>query len=115
MRAANIMSVQAIPWWLWFVPIALLLLATTRMPYGYYTLLRFVVCGFAAVIAFAEWEEAMLGRTMSISFCLIAFLFNPLAPIYLKRGTWFYIDIGVAAIIAAHLIFRRLRQITLSS
>ena len=101
-------EVKTIPWWVWLIPIALLLLATARMPYGFYTILRLVVCAFAAVIAFAEWEENVLGRIMSIAFCSIALLFNPLIPIYLKRGTWFYFDIIVAVLIAVHLVFRRL-------
>jgi len=108
------MGIKAIPWWIWLIPVALLLLATTRMPYGFYTLLRFIVCGFAAVIAFAEWEEGTLGCIISIAYCFIVLLFNPLVPIFLKRATWYYIDIGVAVLIAAHLICRRLRQTTVS-
>jgi hypothetical protein len=106
--------VKTVPWLIWLVTIALLLLATAKIPYAYYTLLRFAICGFSAIIAFAEWEQAALGRTISISFAFIALLFNPLAPFYLKRGTWFYIDIVVAVLVAAHLIFRRLHQTTVT-
>jgi hypothetical protein len=41
-------------------------------------------------------------------FGLIAVLFNPLMPIYLKRTTWFRIDIGIAIVFAAHLVIVRL-------
>jgi Family of unknown function (DUF6804) len=108
------MDVKAIPWWIWLIPVALLLLATARMPYGYYTLLRIVVCLFAVCVAITEWDAGALGRGVSIAFGVVALLFNPLVPIFLKRATWHYIDIGIAVLIAAHLVFRRLRIATIS-
>jgi hypothetical protein len=37
---------------LWLVPAAMLPLALFQLPYGYYTLLRLVVCISAAMIAY---------------------------------------------------------------
>ena|SRR5271155_6210391 len=107
------MGVKSIPRWIWLIPVAVLLLATARLPYGYYTVLRIAVFVFAAVIAIAEWNEGVQGQVISIAFGFVALLFNPLVPIHLKRATWFYIDIGIAVLIAAHLVFRRLRTATL--
>jgi hypothetical protein len=98
------MQFKSIPWWLWLIPVALLLAGTTRLPYGYYTFTRIVVCGSAAFIAVAGWEAS---RFWSVPFGIVAILFNPILPIYLHRGTWFYFDMGTAAIFAAHLIFVR--------
>jgi hypothetical protein len=42
---------------------------------------------------------------------LLAVLFNPLIPIYLSRGTWFYFDLLAAALFAAHLLFVRIMTI----
>ena len=95
---------KSIPWWLWLIPVALLLAATARFPYGFYTFTRIVVCGSAAFIAVREWE---VSRVWSVPFGIIAILFNPIVPIYLNRGTWFFFDIGAAAIFAAHLVFVR--------
>jgi hypothetical protein len=86
---------------------ALLLLATARLPYGYYTFTRFVVCGFGAFLAVTGWDGGPAARIWSALFALLAVLFNPLIPIYLHRETWFYFDIGGAAIVAAHLLFVR--------
>ena len=36
--------------------------------------------------------------------CGIAILFNPIIPIYLKRQTWFWIDLAAAAAILAHML-----------
>jgi hypothetical protein len=102
------MQFKPIPWFLWLVPIGLLFIAVERMPYGYYTLTRIVVCGFAALLAYLAWEdEGVASRTWAIVFVLMTILFNPFAPIYLKRATWAYFDIGSALIFAAHLIFIR--------
>ena len=106
------MDFRGIPWWIWLIPITLLLMATTRMPYGYYTLLRIIVCLFTAVIAVGEWNPQSARRVISVTSGCVALLFNPVVPIFLKRGTWFYIDISVAVLMAAHLIFRRLRTAT---
>lgn len=76
------------------------------MPYGYYTLTRIVVCGFAAFFAFIAWEGGSRVWTMMLG--LIAVLFNPIIPIYLSRPTWFGLDVGVAVVFAAHLAFVRL-------
>ena len=110
---ANDMHFKATPWWCWLIPVALLLVATARMPYGYYTLTRVVVCGFGAFIAVMGWDGGTTARIWSVLFALLAVLFNPIFPIYLHRGTWFYFDIGAAAIFAAHLLFMRIRVLQL--
>ena len=95
---------KSVPWWLWLVPVALLLAATAKLPYGYYTFTRIVVCASAAFIAVAGWEAS---RFWSVPFGLLAILFNPIFPIYLHRGTWFYFDIAAAIAFAAHLVLVR--------
>jgi hypothetical protein len=102
------MQLKSIPWWLWLLPVAILLIATARLPYGYYTFTRVVICGSAALIAFTGWEDSATSRIWSVLFALLAVLFNPIFPIYLSRGTWFYLDIGAAIAFAAHLLFVRL-------
>jgi hypothetical protein len=104
-------DLKSIPWWVWLIPIALLLIAIERMPYGYYTFTRIVICGFAALFAFVAWEDSLVSRLWSAIFGLLAVLFNPLIPIYLSRGTWFYFDLLAAALFAAHLLFVRIMTI----
>ncbi|MCP3392054.1 hypothetical protein NLM27_25005 [Bradyrhizobium sp. CCGB12] len=71
------------------------------MPYGYYTLLRIVICGFCAVVAAFGFAER--SNIWATAFALLAVLFNPFIPVYLKRQDWLWLDVGAAAIIAAHL------------
>ena len=97
------MQIKIIPWWLWLLPIAILLIATQRMPYGYYRSADFLICGFAAFLAFVSWqEESSTSKMWSAAFALVALLFNPIFPIYLRRATWYYIDFAVAITLAAH-------------
>lgn len=63
-------------------------------PYGYYTLLRFVVCGTGAYIAFYSFEEeSKIIGSISI---LVALLFNPIILVHLDKDTWVVIDFIVA-------------------
>ena len=70
--------------------------------YGYYVLLRWIVCpcfAFAAVQAFSRGKTNwvwILGAT--------AVLFNPLFPVHLNRELWALIDL-VAAGVAGVSVF----------
>jgi len=72
------------------------------------------VCGFAAFLAFVSWQgEGSISKFWSAAFGVVAVLFYPIFPVYLRRATWFDIDIGVAIIFAAHLAFVRLKWLKL--
>jgi hypothetical protein len=82
----------------------MLLLALAPWPYGYYQLLRFVVCGVAIYVAFIAYNWHKTWATCLFGF--IAILFNPLAPIHLSRETWQAIDVICGIIfIAVAIIF----------
>ena len=68
----------------------MLLGALFNWPYGYYQLLRFVVCGVSAYIAFNAYQWQKIGVGWLFGF--VAFLFNPLIPIHLSREIWQVID-----------------------
>ena len=76
---------------------ALLIWALSKHPYGYYTLLRFVVCGVTAFGVYFAAEFKRIGWAWI--FGIIAILFNPIFPIRLDRNTWAIIDVGVAVIL----------------
>lgn len=100
---------KKIPRLVWIVPAILLVIATARLPYGYYTFTRIVTCGIAALIAFVGFKERPLIQAWSVLLVLVAVLFNPLVPIHLSRAVWFYLDLSVAMIFIAHLFLVRLR------
>lgn len=84
----------------------MLFLALGRLPYGYYTLLRFVVCGttaYGAYLASTEQKKPAWVWTFGI----IAVLFNPFIPIHLTRDIWAVIDVAVALLLIVSLLFLR--------
>ena len=71
--------------------------ALGRRQFGYYTLLRWVVCG---VSAYAAFRAAELGKTGWIwIFAIVALFFNPLIPVQLKRDIWAFVDVAVAVLL----------------
>ena len=61
-----------------------------------YTLLRWITCSVAAYVAYLALK--INNTAWLIVFVVIALLFNPIIPVYLKRETWAFIDIGTAAL-----------------
>lgn len=78
---------------------ALLLLCLFKMPYGYYTLLR-----FAAMVAFAVMAVKYNEKkhdVLTVTFGALALLFQPFFKVALGRGTWNMVDVAVAALLIA--------------
>jgi len=74
--------------------VMLLLAIPTLFPYGYYTLLRLIVCGSAI---FLVWIASELEKPFWIVLMgIIALLFNPIIPFHLDKETWVVIDVIVA-------------------
>jgi hypothetical protein len=73
--------------------------ALFALPYGYYQLLRLVVCAVAAYGAWLAAQGESVGWTVGLG--LLALLFNPVVPVYLDRGTWAVIDVVSAGVIVA--------------
>ena len=69
----------------------MLLLATGPWPYGYYQLLRFVVCGVGAYFAYTAYQWGKLWAVWV--FGIIAVLFNPFVPNHLPQELWIPIDV----------------------
>lgn len=85
--------------WPAIVAVIALLLAVLPWPYGYFTLLRFIVTAVATYYAY--YLYAVLDRTKFWFWTLafIAVLFNPIVPVYLgEKIMWSVIDIVVAIV-----------------
>ena len=72
--------------------------ALASWPYGYYQLLRFVVCGVSVYVAFIAYKWHILWTVYVFGF--IAVLFNPLFPIHFSRDLWQPIDLVCALLFA---------------
>lgn len=72
--------------------------ALAKWPYGYYQLLRFVVCGVAVYIAYMAYNWQKMWAVWVFGF--IALLFNPLKPIHFSRELWQFVDVICAVLFA---------------
>lgn len=70
--------------------ILLLIAIPSWWPYGFYTLLRWVICAVSGHIAYGFYKSKLTGWTFV--FCAIAVLFNPLYPLSLNKSSWVAID-----------------------
>ena len=87
----------------------LLFWALGKHPYGYYTLLRFVVCGVSAYGA--NFSAQLRRNNWAWIFGIVALLFNPIIPIHLNRDIWAFIDSGVGVLFLVSLfVVRKQRE-----
>jgi hypothetical protein len=73
-----------------------LLWALLPNPYGFYVLVRIIVCGVCGYLAY-QYE----GRQTASAwlFGLTAVVYNPIIPIYLPREIWMPIDLLMAVLL----------------
>lgn len=71
--------------------VMLLLAAFFAWPYGYYGLLRWVVCVASTFIAYHAWHSRCQSWMWVMG--LIAVVFNPIVPVRLDRDTWRMFDL----------------------
>ncbi len=70
--------------------ILLLLAIPSWWPYGFYTLLRWIICAVSIYVAYGFYKSKLTGWTFVFS--AIAVLFNPIFPFYLDKSSWVGID-----------------------
>lgn len=73
-----------------------LLLCLLPMPYGYYTLIRFVSMAVFVYLAFSYYDKSQKVTTLVFVFCSLAILFQPFIKIALGRVMWNIVDVLVA-------------------
>jgi len=89
---------------IWIIPIIMLFVALLDLPYGYYTLLRIIVCGCSGYLAFTAYNVSQKATLWVFILGGIALLFNPIIPIHLSKELWTIIDPIVAFIFVGHFI-----------
>lgn len=89
---------------IWLVPITMLFIGLGDLPYGYYTLLRILVCASTAYLAWQHYNYCAELTWWTLLLGFIAVLFNPIIPIHLEREIWAPIDVISAAVLIVHMI-----------
>lgn len=92
-----------------FIALAfLLLLCLTKMPYGFYQVVRFLAFAGFGYSAYLEYKNKSIDRM--ILFIVLALLFQPLLPIALGRVIWNIADVVVAVYLIYSLVKMHLKK-----
>jgi hypothetical protein len=75
----------------------LLLIAAAPLPYGFYTFIRIIICGFSTVLSYNNFKTTHNNSIWPWFFLLLAVLFNPFIPIHMEKNVWMIIDIILGA------------------
>ena len=87
----------------WNIAIGVLVVALIPLPIGFFMLVRLLVTGIAAYLAYQSFKnEKYLSPNWGWTFVVIAVLFNPVFTVALGRGLWMGVDIIVAIIFFVH-------------
>ncbi|MGK2849102.1 MAG: DUF6804 family protein [Minisyncoccota bacterium] len=81
------------------------------LPYGYFTLLRFIVCIVGVYLAYKIYEDNKKSLLVWV-FGFIAILFNPIIVIQLQREQWWVIDlvVGIFFVLSIFLVKTKIRN-----
>ena len=85
----------------------MLVAALGQWPYGYYTLLRVVVCIAALLLALAIFRRADEITLWCAAFIAVGIVFNPLLPLHLTRAIWGFVDFAIAILFVVHFFITR--------
>lgn len=77
----------------------MLLLALIPLPYGFYHLVRLVVCIASGFLAWQLFQTKRHGWMIVMG--ILAILFNPISPIFLTREFWMLLDLVAANLFIA--------------
>jgi hypothetical protein len=76
--------------------VVLVVAATTKQQYSFYTFVRWTVLATSIYFAYKSYDRKQIG--LVIYFSITAILFNPFKPFWFQKETWHLIDWIVSAI-----------------
>jgi len=88
--------------------IMLLLAIPPLWSYGYYLLLRIMVC--VTAVALSSWAHKNEKSGWMWTMIIIAIVFNPLIPFHLGKEIWTIVDLAVAVILVISVFKLRLQE-----
>lgn len=75
------------------VSIIFLILAIFKMPYGYYYLLKFVICFVSIKEALLVYDKTQKFDGTVLTFIALALLYNPISKMPLGREIWTIVNV----------------------
>lgn len=89
---------------LFFIAGIALFIAMAKLPYGYYQILRFFICGVSLYSVSVNHEEK--NTKWVWIFGSIAILFNPFFKIHLEKELWRIIDLMTGSIFITYFVIQ---------
>jgi hypothetical protein len=85
---------------LWLITTLLVLALIPSMPYGYYPVMRWIVCTACVWLAVSAHKRQQEGWT----WCWVALagIYNPIMPVHASREVWAVVNIVTIVVIAAY-------------
>ncbi|MCX7737657.1 MAG: hypothetical protein N2319_13230 [Candidatus Kapabacteria bacterium] len=88
------------------VAIVMLSIALLKLPYGYYTLMRLVLCFSFCFFIYINYSVYRNFLFYPI-FGLLAIIYNPVFPLHLGREVWTYVNlVTILTIIISFFVFK---------
>ena len=77
-----------------FLAVLLLLIAIFfKLPYGYYTILRIVICAYFVYFIYLTYDKNRKLSLLCLLSVLIAIIYNPIIKIAFSKEIWSWINI----------------------
>lgn len=85
---------------LWFVAVPVAVAILPALPYGYYSVMRWVVCALCAWLA----VDAYRTGHESWAWCwgVLAGIYNPVLPVHANRAVWTVVNIVTIIVVATY-------------
>ena len=79
---------------LWILGVAVIVAMSPALPYGYYTVMRWVVCALAIWLALSARQAGQESWTWA--WVVIAGIYNPIVPVHADRNVWVFVNLLTA-------------------
>jgi low affinity Fe/Cu permease len=76
--------------------------ALLDMPYGYYMLVRLLICGVCAYLASRDADSGRTGWVWVLGGCAV--VYNPIFKFPLSREIWTIVNVATIALLAVHML-----------
>jgi uncharacterized membrane protein len=86
-----------VPKWVVIAAAVFCFVAVGDLPYGFYKLLRWVVCIVGGLLAFEAVRQKRVGWAWG--FGIVAVIFNPISPFSFEKELWRFLDAGAGIVL----------------
>lgn len=89
-------ELRRIPTPVWLAPMIMLVMALAPWPYGYFMVLRLVVCGTGIWLASAIFSTRQT-QSLGWAFVAVAIVYNPIFRVHFEREVWMALNLFTCA------------------